>query len=138
MGVVGCLLDVFHDYLENRKQFLRADNTSSKVSINNQWSYTRVFAGTAIVLCFQQRFTSVLRFSEKYLFADDLKILAIGHSQSVVQIDIDANDSWIRINHMELAIDKCSALNFCGPEKEFYVAEKPLKTDSDLGIIEEL
>ena len=128
----GCLLDVFHDYLEDRKQFLPVDNTSSKVPINNQWSSARVFARTFIVLYFHQRLRTVLRFSEPYLLADDLKILAIGHSQSVVQIDIDANDSWIRKNHLELATDKCSALNFCVPEKEFQVAEKPVKTDSDV------
>ena len=72
------------------------------------------------------------------LFADDSsKILAIGHSQSDVQIDIGAIDSWVRTNHMELAIDKCSALKIRGTEKEFHLAGKPLKTDSevkDLGI----
>ena len=116
-GGGGCLFDVFHDYLENRKQFLRADNTSSKVSSNNQWSSTKLITRTAIVLYFHQRFTSVLRLIEQDMSAYVLKISAIGHSQCDVQIDIDANDSWVRTNHMELAIDESPTQRIGGPER---------------------
>ena len=71
------------------------------------------------------------------MFADDLNLLAIGKSQSDVQIDIDAIESWVGTNHMELAIDKFSTLKIRGTEKEFHLAGKLLKTDNevkDLGI----
>ena len=73
---------------------------------------------TAIVLYFHQRFTSVLRLIEHDMFAYVLKISAIGHSQCDVQIDIDANDSWVRTNHMELAIDERPTQRIGGPERK--------------------
>ena len=66
------------------------------------------------------------------MFAYVLKISTIGHSQCDVQIDIDANDSWVRTNHMELAIDERPTQRIGGPEKEFQVAAKLLKTDSEV------
>ena len=52
----------------------------------------------------------ILRFTEWYLSSIELKKLVIGHRQSNVQNEIDAIDPWLRKNHMELAIGKCSTL----------------------------
>ena len=131
-GVRGGLLDVLYDYLEDRKQFVRADNTSSKVLSITSGVPQGSLLGPLLFCIFINDLPNVLRFSEPNLFADDFKILAIGHSQSDVQIDMDAIDSWIRTNHMELAIDKCSMLKNRGTEKEFHLAGKPLKTDSEV------
>ena len=132
MGVGGCLLDVLYDYVEDRKQFVRADNISSKVLSITSGVPQGSLLGPLLLCIFINDLPDVLRFSEPYLFADDLKILAVGHSQSDVQIDIDAVDSWVRTNHVELAINKCSTLKVRGTEKKFHLAGKPLKTDSEI------
>ena len=92
MAVRGCLFDVLSDYLEDGKQFVQADNTGSKVlSINEgvpQWSWL----GPYLFCIFINDLPDVLRFSEPYLFADDLKKLAPSHNQSDVQIDINTID----------------------------------------------
>ena len=107
MGVGGCLLDVLYDYLEDRKQFVRADNTSSKVVSTTSGVPHGSLLGPLLFCIFINDSPDFLRFSVPYLFADVLKILAIGNSQSDVQIGIDAIDSWVRTNHIELAIDIC-------------------------------
>ena len=136
-GVEGCLLDVLHDYLEDRKQFVPAENTSSKFLPTISGVPQGVLLGPLLFCIFINDITDVLCFSVPFLFADDLKVLAISDSQSDAQIDIDAIDSWVRTNHMELAIDKCSAPKVRGTEKEFHLAEKFLKAGrevEDLGI----
>ena len=130
MGVGASLLDALHDYLEDRMQFVRADNTSSKSpSINSEVPHGSLLR--PLLFCINDS-PDVLCFSDPYLFADDLKILANRHSQSDVQIDTDAVESWVRTNHMELAIDKCSTLNIRGKEKDFHLAGKQLYTGTEL------
>ena len=124
-------LDAFYDYLEDRKQFVRADTTSNKVLSTNNGVPQGCLLGPLLFCIFVNDLPDVLRFIEPYWFADDLKILAIGHNQSDVQNDIDAIESWLRTNHMELAIDKSSTLKIRGTKKEFHLAGKFLKTDSE-------
>ena len=79
----------------------------------------------------------VLRFKDPYLFADDLKILSIGCSDTEFQEDIIAVQNWVATNKMELAVDKCAILNIRGPEKDFELLNQnlnPLQAVKDLGI----
>ena len=54
IGVGGCLLQVLIDYLSNRKQFVRIDNTCSR---RYEWSASGLTTRTAPVLHLHQRLT---------------------------------------------------------------------------------
>ena len=58
----------------------------------------------------------VLRFIDPYLFADDLKILSKGYSDTEFQEDINAVQNWVATNKMQLAVEKCAILNIRGPD----------------------
>ena len=76
-GIGGCFLEIISDYLSNRKQFVRADNFSSEtLEITSG-----VPQGSLIEPLFFRIFINdlpeVLKFSDPYIFADDLKLLAV-------------------------------------------------------------
>ena len=76
-------------------------------------------------------------FSEPFIFADDLKILAVQRSYWEVQDDLHGIENWIIQNKMELAIDKCAYLNFRGRNEQYKLMGKDLAkstTVKDLGI----
>ena len=51
-----------------------------------------------------------LKFSETFIFADDLKIVAVSGTQREMQTDLTALDRYARENEMLFAIDKCAKL----------------------------
>ena len=76
-------------------------------------------------------------FSEPFIFADDLKILAVQRSYWEVQDDLHGIESWIIQNKMELAIDKCACVNFRGRDQQYKLMGKDLAkstTVKNLGI----
>ena len=76
-------------------------------------------------------------FSEPFIFADDLKILAVQRSYREVQDDPHGIENWIIQNKMKLAIDKCAYLNFRGRDQQYKLMGKDLAkstTVKDLGI----
>ena len=82
---------------------MREENTSlSTTSAVPQGS----LLGPLLFCNFINDLLNILQFNEPYLFVDDLKVLVMAHSQNEVQIDVNAIDTWVRANHMEMAIDK--------------------------------
>ena len=78
----------------------------------------------------------VLRFSDLYLFADDLKILSIGYSDTEFQEDISAVQNLAATNKMKLAVEINAILNIRGLEKDFELVNQnvnSLQTVKDLG-----
>ena len=76
-------------------------------------------------------------FSEPFIFADDLKILAVQRSYWEVQDDLHGIENWIIQNKMELAIDKCAYLIFRGRDQQYKLKGKDLEKSTavkDLGI----
>ena len=74
-------------------------------------------------------------FSEPFIFADDLKILAVQRSYWEVQVDLHGIENWIIQNKMQL--DKCAYLNFRGRDQQYKLMGKDLTkstTVKDLGI----
>ena len=64
--------------------------------------------------------------SEPFIFADDLKILAVQRSYWEVQDDPHGIENWIIQNKMELAIDKCAYVNFRGRDQQYKLMGKAL------------
>ena len=73
LGVNGCLLELLHDYLSDRKQIVRVDNVS--------------FRPKDVTSGVPQR---SLDFSDPYLSADDLKFLAVNLTELQVQTDLQS------------------------------------------------
>ena len=127
MGLRGCLPDVLYGRIEKQE----AENTNSNVLSTNSSVPHGFSLGTLLFRPFINGLTDVLRFSETDLFADDFKILAIGKNQSDFQTDIDAIDSWVRRNRIELATDKCSAMTVLTRNKLYFAGQRQ-KTDSEV------
>ena len=132
MGVGGCLFDVLHDYLGDKKQFARTDYTSSNVISTTNGVLRGSLHGPLLFCYLSNDLSDIFHFNEPYLFADDLKGLAIGNSQSDVQVDIIAIDRWVGTNHMQLQIDERLRLKICGTEKKLHFAGKLLEIDSEV------
>ena len=72
IGVGGCFLEVLIDYLHNRRQFVRADNTSSQFLEITSGVPQGSLLGPLLFCVLINDLPDVLRFSDPYLFADDL------------------------------------------------------------------
>ena len=79
IGVGGCLLEILIDYLSDRRQYMRVDNTSSKILDITSGVPQGSFLGP-ILFC---------TFIRPVIVADDLKILAVQRSYWEVQDDLN-------------------------------------------------
>ena len=137
IGVGGCFREVLVDYRHNRRQFVRSDNTRSRIIEITSGVPQGSLLGPFLFCIIINDLKDVLTFSDPYLFADDLKILSLGYSDTEIQEDINAVQNWVATNKMELAVDKCAILNIRGPEKDFELLTQnlnSLQAVKDLGI----
>ena len=68
-----------------------------------------------------------MKFSGTYIFADDLKILAVAKTQERTQSDLEAISNWVDTNGMSLAPDKCYKLEFRGTNYQYKVSNISFK-----------
>ena len=90
IGAGGCFLEIFGDYLHNRRQFVRVDNTSSRILEITSGVPKGSFLGHLLFCILINELPDVLRLSKPYLFENDLKILSKGYSDTEFQEDINA------------------------------------------------
>ena len=107
IGVGGCLLEIIIDYLDNRKQFVRVDNTRSETLDVTSGVPQGSLLGPLLFCIFISDLPDVLVFSDPFIFADYLKILAVKKTFWQVQNDLDGIEQWVNENKMKLAMDKC-------------------------------
>ena len=137
LGVNGCLLELLHDYLSDRKQIVRVDNVSSRPKDVTSGVPQGSFLGPLLFCIFINDLPEALAFSDSYLFADDLKFLSVNLTELQVQTDLQSLEIWVNKNRMALATDKCAKLTFRGKDTIFKLFGEPLKTEAnvrDLGI----
>ena len=138
IGVGGCLLEVLVDYLTNRKQYVRVENTSSDTLDVTSGVPQGSLLGPLLFCIFINDLPDVLVFCLPFIFADDLKILSIRASFWEIQDDLDAIEKWVKKNKMALAMDKCWKIIFRGRDRDFQLMDEKLKrskTIKDLGIL---
>ena len=80
IGVGGCLLEILIDFLKNRRQYVRVDNTSSKILDITSGVPQGSLLGPLLFCIFINNLPDALVFYEPFIFADDLKILAVQRS----------------------------------------------------------
>ena len=73
IGVGGSFLEIISDYLSNRKKFVRADNFSSETLEITSGVPQGSLIGPLFFCNFINDLPEVLKFSDPYIFADNLK-----------------------------------------------------------------
>ena len=129
IGFGGSIVGVISDYLDQRKQIVRVDKTSSQLLDVTSGVSQGSVVGPVMFCIFINDLSAALKFSDPHLFADDLKILCIKNNWLKVQSDLDAFDSWVMENQMTLAMDKCFKLTFRGEDSQFLLHGVALKSD---------
>ena len=137
LGVNGCLLELLHDYLSDRKQIVRVDNVSSRPQDVTSGVPQGSLLRPLLFCIFINDLPEALAFSDSYFFADDLKFLSVNLTELQMQTDLQSLEIWVNKNQMALATDKCAKLTFRGKDTIFKLFGEPLKTEAnvrDLGI----
>ena len=137
IGVGGCFLDILYDYLNQRKQYVRIeDHTSKELQVTSGLPQCSLLVPLFFCI-FINDLPDVLSFSQPLIFADNLKILVIGKSNQEVQTDIRRTGKWVIANKMKLAVNKRHLLNFWGTRACLSLNEQPLKEpdkEKNLGV----
>ena len=121
IGVGVCFLDILCDYLERRTQHVRYGNTKSQQLESTNGVPQGFLVGPLLFCIFINDLPEALKFSDPYIFADDLKILAVAKTQEQIKSKLEAISNWVDTNGMSLAPDKCYKLEFRGINCQYKV-----------------
>ena len=86
------------DYLDNRKQFFRVDNTRSETLDVTSGVPQGSLLGPLLFWIFINELPDVLVFSDPFIFADDLKTFAVKKMFWQVQNDLNGIEQWVNEN----------------------------------------
>ena len=137
IGVGGCFLDILCDYLERRTQQLRVGNTISQQLENTSGVPQGSLVGPLLFCISINDLPEALKFRDPYIFADDLKILAVAKTQKRIKSDLEAISNLVDTNGMNLAPDKCYKIDFRGTNCQHKVGNisfEDTEEVKDLGI----
>ena len=93
--------------------------------------------GPLLICFFINDLPEPLKFSDPYIFADDLKILAVAKTQVQKKFDLEAISNLVDTNGMSLAPDKWYTLEFRGTYYQYEVGNisfEDTEEVKDLGI----
>ena len=90
-----CFLEIISDYLSNRKQFVRADNFSSETLEITSGVPQGSLIGPLLFCTFINDLPELLKFSDPYKYADDLKLLAVNLVTKDIQQDLKSVENWL-------------------------------------------
>ena len=137
IGVGGCFLEIISDFLSNRKQFVRADNFSSETLEITSGVPQESLIGPLFFCIFINDLPELLKFSDPYVFAHDLKSLAVNVDTKDIQQDLKSVENLVDKNKMSLALHKCFEVDFRGNQHEVFLCETAVESPNvikDLGI----
>ena len=110
IGVGGCFLEILHDYLSGREQFVRMNSCSSATLEVTSGVPQGSLLELLLFCIFINDLPDLLKFSEPFIFADDLKLLFTGKANRQTQEDLNSIQYWVKTIKIDLAIEKCAAL----------------------------
>ena len=110
IGVGGCFLEILHDYVSGREQFVRMNSCSSATLEVTSGVPQGSLLGPLLFCIFINDLPDLFKFSEPFIFADDLKLLFMGKADWQIQEDLNCIQHWVKTNKTDLAIEKCTAL----------------------------
>ena len=137
IGVGGCFLGIISDYLSKRKKIVRADNFSSETLKITSGVPQGSLIGPLFFCIFINDLLEVLKFSDPFTFADDLKLLAVNVDTKDIQQDLKGVENCVDKNKLSLALDKCFKVEFRGNQHVFNLNETAVESPNvikDLGI----
>ena len=131
IGVGGCLLEILCDYLNGRKQYVKVEKTSSVTLDVTSGVPQGSLLGTLLFCIFINDLPDLLKFSDPYIYIDDLKLLTVNTDLIKVQQDLKSIDDWVKENKMALALDKCSQLEFRGRAHDLQLSGSKLESSTE-------
>ena len=135
MGIGGTALKLIVNYLDNRKQCVKINNSRSEVRDVTSGVTQESLLGPLLFLIYINDFPTVASESECFGYADDYKLLSTFHE--LLESDLISLHNWCVANKMNLHDDKCSPIHFKKQSvvKMNEVAVKPVKVQKDLGVL---
>ena len=82
--------------------------------------------GPILFYIFINDLPDVLNSSDPFIFADDLKTLAVRKNFWQIQDDLDQVEIWVKGNTMELAMDKNAKITFRGQDRSYKLMDAKL------------
>ena len=64
---------------------------------------------------------AAMNFSDRHLFANDLKTWSMKNIWLKIQADLDAVGNWVKDNKMTLAMERCFKLTFRGDVSKIFL-----------------
>ena len=110
IGVGGCFFEILHDYLHGREQFSKKNNCSSSTLEVKSGVPQGSLLRPLLFCIFINDLPDLLKLSESFIFADDLKLLFTGKANRQIHEDLNRIHHWVKTNKMDPAIEKSAAL----------------------------
>ncbi|GBM35453.1 Retrovirus-related Pol polyprotein from transposon 297 [Araneus ventricosus] len=107
--------DWLHSYLCNRSLYVYFNNAVSREFSGTSGVPQGSNLGLLLFILFINDLTSVFKYFECLLFADDLKLFSSMNSNLdavLLQSDLDCLFKWCTVNKLHLNIEKCSILSY--------------------------
>ena len=135
MGIGGTTLNLNANYLDNRKQCVKINNSRSEFRDVTSGVPQGSLLGSLLFLIYINELTTVASESECVGYADDQKMLSTSHE--LLESDQISLHNWCVAKKMNLHDDKCSLIHFKKQSvvKMNEVAVKPVKVQKDLGVL---
>ena len=135
MGIGGTALKLIANYLDNRKQCVRINNSRSEFRDVTSGVPQGSLLGPLLFLIYINGLSTVASESECFGCADDYKLLSTSHE--LLESDLISLHNWCVANKMNLHDDKCSLIHL---KKQSVVkmnesAVKSAKVQKDLGVL---
>ncbi|GBM59470.1 putative RNA-directed DNA polymerase from transposon BS [Araneus ventricosus] len=109
------LTDWLHSYLCNRSLYVYFNNAVSREFSGTSGVPQGSNLGPLLFILFINDLTSVFKYSECLLFADDLKLFSSMNSNIdavLLPSDLDCLFKWCTVNKLHLNIEKCSIISY--------------------------
>ena len=105
IGIGGCFREILHDYPLGREQFVRINVCSSATPEVTSGVPQGSLLGHLLFYIFINELPDLLKFSEPFIFADDLELLFTEKADLQIQEDLNSIQHWVKTIIMDLTIE---------------------------------